>query len=246
MPDTPWQTVAVLFVVAAGAVVQAGLGMGFGLTAAPLLAIVAPAFVPVATLWLGGATALAGALRERRGIAWREVGLGSAGRVVGVILGVTVLVRLGAGGGFSLAFGLVIGTAVALSALGFRLAMNARNLTAMGLVSGFMGAITSVGAPPLALIYQSVPPDRARPTLAAFFVLGCLLNLVGAYGAGYGTGQDIARALFMAPAALVGTLVGQRLRGRLDASFRPFLLGIAGLASLFLVARGAAALLSGS
>lgn len=238
VPGDPLVAAAVLVIVVAGSVVQAALGMGFGLTVAPLLAILSPAFVPVATLWLGGATALAGALRERRGIAWREVAVGNLGRVVGVALGVWVLVSVAERGAFSLVFGTVIAGAVLLSAFGVRLAMNARNLVAMGSLSGFMGAITSVGAPPLALIYQGVAPATARPTLAAFFVIGCLLNLIGAYGAGYGTGDDVLRALYMAPAALAGTLIGRRLKGRVDTRFRPILLGVAGAAACILIGKG--------
>ena len=234
---------AVLTVVFVGAIVQAGMGMGFGLTVAPILALLDPALVPVATLWLGGATSLAGAWRERSGIVWREVAIGAGGRALGVTAGIAILIHLTDRGLFSLVFGLVIALAVALSVIGITLAMNARNLTVMGFASGTMGAITSVGAPPLALIYQGVPAARARPTLAAFFVLGCVLNLAGAYGIGYGGWRDIGLALFMAPAAIAGIWAGRKLTARFDGSYRGLLLAVSGVAALALIARGVASLI---
>ena len=40
LADQPWLILAVFVIVVAASVVQAGLGMGFGLTAAPLLALI--------------------------------------------------------------------------------------------------------------------------------------------------------------------------------------------------------------
>ncbi|MEM1040690.1 MAG: sulfite exporter TauE/SafE family protein [Pseudomonadota bacterium] len=237
--SSPAIAVAVLLIVALGSIVQAGLGMGFGLTAAPVLALLDPALVPAAALYLGMATAIIGAASERGTIVWREVGIGMVGRTTGILAGLAVLVFLVSDVSvFQLVFGSVIGIALLFSILGWNLALNAKNLVSMGVVSGFMGVITSVGAPPLALIYQSRKPELARPTLATFFAFGGFMSLTGLYATGLAGWDDVWMALFMAPAAIIGTVLGRRMRGRFSARYRPLLLGVAGVAAVLLIAKG--------
>ena len=92
--DQPWLMLAVFLIVLAASVVQAGLGMGFGLTAAPLLALIDPHLVPVPTLIIGMVTAGMGTWRERRSVIWPEVGIGLVGRLIGVASGTYVLSQL--------------------------------------------------------------------------------------------------------------------------------------------------------
>lgn len=233
-----WVAVAVLAIVAIGAIVQAGLGMGFGLSVAPVLALIDPVLVPAPALYLGMATAIVGAVSERQYIIWPEVGLGMLGRCTGIVLGLFVLLYLTERSTFSLVFGIIILFAVMLSIAGWSLKMTIPNLLSMGVISGFTGVITSVGAPPLALIYQGQPAQSSRPTLAAFFAFGGAISLLALYGAGWAGLEAFYLALFMAPAAIVGTLIGRRMRGRFDNRYRPALLGIAAVASVLLIIRG--------
>ena len=196
-----WAAVVVI-VVFAGAVVQAGLGMGFGLSVAPLLALIDPIMVPTAALFLGAATSIAGAWAEREHIVWREVGIGFSGRFIGILVGGWVLLSLTDVKLFSLVFGCTILCAVLLTKIGWQLALSSFSLVTMGLVSGFMGIITSVGAPPLALIYQNRPAIPSRPTLATFFALGGAFSLIFIFASGRGGWVDVQMALFMAPAAI--------------------------------------------
>ncbi len=103
-----------------------------------------------------------------------------------------------------------------------------------------MATITSVGAPPLALIYQDRPPGEARPTLSAFFALGCLLALAGLAVSGHAGLRDVALAALMLPPMLAGIAIARRLRGRFDRRYRPALLAMAGMAAVLLVLRGIA------
>lgn len=227
-------------IVLAGSVVQTGLGMGFGITAAPILALVDPALVPTAVLYLGTATSLAAAVNERSSIIWREVSIGLVGRVLGSFAGLYLLVGLASLATFSLVFGAVILFAVGLSVVGWKLALTPRNLLSMGVVSGFTGIITSVGAPPLALIYQHQPALKTRSTLASYFALGGVFSLVVLHVSGLADWSDIACALFLAPAAIAGTWLGRRYRTGFDGRYRIFLLSIAAFASLLLIYRGVA------
>ena len=243
--DTVWAALpaapvlaAVFAIVTAGAVVQAGLGMGFGIMAAPLLALVAPQFVPVACIWMGLFTAGWTALAEHRGIAWAEVGLGSLGRLAGVALGVGLMAVLLDAGTFSLVFGLMVGAAVLITLAGRPMAFTRPRMVAMATVSGVMGTITSVGAPPMALVYQGRSPRAARPTLAGFFTVGCALSLAGLGLAGFAGWRDLLLALLMLPPMAFGLWIAARSQARFDARFRPFLLAISGAAAVLLIARG--------
>ncbi|MGI9401798.1 MAG: TSUP family transporter, partial [Rhizobiaceae bacterium] len=89
-----WLIAAIFLVVFLAAIVQAGLGMGFGLLAAPLLALVNPELVPAPSLILGFLTAAWGAWRERGGIVWNEVGIGVIGRAAGVGIATFVLANI--------------------------------------------------------------------------------------------------------------------------------------------------------
>ncbi|PHP68694.1 sulfite transporter TauE/SafE [Zhengella mangrovi] len=236
----PWVAVAVVFIAMVAAVVQFGLGMGFGLTAAPLLALIDPQLVPVSTLYLGLATSAWTAFDERGAVVWPEVWTAAVGRLIGVVVATAVLVWISDRKAFSLVFGLMVGLAVLLSVAGWRLKFSRPSLVAMATVSGLMGTITSVGAPPLAIVYQDRPAGQARPTLAAFFAVGCALSLVGLHLSGWAGPRDLALALIMVPGMLAGWLVARLLAGRFDKRYRPALLTVAAVAAVILVLRGLA------
>jgi uncharacterized membrane protein YfcA len=229
---------AVLAIVAAGAMVQAGLGMGFGLMAAPLLALIAPQFVPVPCIWMGFFTATWSTVAERQGVVWSEVGLASLGRVAGVTVGVGLLSLAMGAGAFSLVFGVMVGLAVLITLAGRPMAFTRPNMLAMAAVSGAMATVTSVGAPPMALVYQGRAPQLARPTLAAFFSVGTAMSLAGLYLAGFAGLQDLFLALVMVPPLLAGTWLAARGRARFDRRYRPLLLAVAGAAAVLLIVRG--------
>ncbi|MCF8485411.1 MAG: sulfite exporter TauE/SafE family protein [Rhodobacteraceae bacterium] len=235
--NDPWQAGLVFAIVVFASVVQFGLGMGFGLTASPLLALIDPVLVPGATLMIGMMTSGWGAWRERGDIHWPEVGTASLGRFVGVAMATVVLAGLASRESFSLIFGAMIGAAVLLSVLGLRLRFTRTNLIAMALLSGLMGTITSVGAPPLAILYQDRAASAARPTLAAFFSIGCAMSLAGVYISGWAGWRDFGLAALMVPAMILGALIARKLAGRFDRRYRPLLLAIAGTAAAILILR---------
>jgi uncharacterized membrane protein YfcA len=235
---SPLLLAAVFVIVSFAAIVQFGLGMGFGLTAAPLLALLDPALVPAPTLFIGLMTSTLGALRERDAIVWGEVASGSLGRVAGVVVATFLLAGLQDRTTFMLVFGIMVALAVVLSVVGWRLPFTRVSLVAMAVVSGLMGTITSVGAPPLAIVYQDRKASEARPTLAAFFAIGCAISLIGLFVSGWADSRDFVLALLMVPAMFAGFAASRFLKGRFDSRFRPALLAITGLAAVMLIFRG--------
>lgn len=234
----PGLVALIIAIVFFGAIVQFGLGMGFGLTVAPLLAIIDPELVPAPTLFMGFMTGFIGAVREHRNIVWSEVGVGTFGRVLGIGLAVLILAALPDRSLFELVFGLLVGLAVLFSVVGWRLKLTKMSIGSMGTISGIMGTITSVGAPPMAIVYQDKTASRARPTLAAFFALGCALSLIGLYLAGWADGTDLLIAVIMLPGVGAGYVVSRQLKGAFDGRYKQYLLAITALASLILIVRG--------
>ncbi len=235
---SPATMVFAAVIIILGCIIQSGLGMGFGLMVAPLMALIDQQLVPAPTLFLGLFTALWGAWLDRSHIRWNEVWLAGAGRTAGVLVGLLLIFWLSGAGGFSLLFGIMVLSAVVLSVTGHALPFNWLSLSAMGLVSGTMGTITSVGAPPLALVYQGREPQASRATLAAFFALGCAVSLAGLFVSGFAGVRDVYLALAMVPPMVFGMWFAQRFKTGFVRWYRPWLLCVAGAAGLLLMAKG--------
>ncbi len=235
---SPLLMAVVCLVVVLGTLVQVGLGMGFGLVAAPLLVLIDPVLVPVPAIFMGMLSSLCAAVPERDTIRWREVGIGMAGRSVGVLLATLVLISVTDRKLFMLTFGVLIACALLLSVSGWQLGFSRRSLFGMGNLSGFMATITSVGGPPMALLYQDRPAAEARPTLAAFFAIGGVLSLASLYISGWAGWNETLATLVLLPPMLLGVLIARRLQGRFDNRFRPALMALSALAAVMLIYRG--------
>ena len=218
--------------------IQVGMGIAFGLIAGPLLALIDVSFVPVPVLFLTFATSISAFWGERKGVQWQELKFAVSGRVVGSIIGALVLSMIPGEKAFMLIFGSLIGLAVLVSISGFTIPFNLKTVGIAGTVSGFTAAITSVGGPPMAVVYQNQKAAYARPTLQTYFAMGSFATLCILYIAGQVDLHDAMLAALLLPALAVGVFIGPKLRPFLDKSFRPFLLGSAAVAALMLIFRG--------
>lgn len=219
-------------------VVQVAMGIAFGLIAAPLLAVIDIAFVPVPVLLLTFSTSVAAFWGERKGVKWPELRSAVTGRIIGSIVGVVILSMIPGEKTFMLVFGLIIALAVLFSVSGLPIPFNLRAVGLAGTVSGFTASITGVGGPPMAIVYQNKSAGYARPTLQTFFALGsfftlCILGLSGQIKP-----ADIMLAFLLLPALFTGFFVGPLTRPFFDKRFRPFLLASAAIASFVLIIRG--------
>jgi uncharacterized membrane protein YfcA len=215
-----------------GSAVQGAVGFGLAIIAAPLLALIDPELVPGPLLCAGLALTLATALREHRALDLSGVGWGLVGRLPGTLLGAAALGVLPRER-MALAVGVIVLLGVAMRASGLRLVPNRRSVVGAGFASGFMGTVSSVGGPPIALVYQDASGPRLRATLAGYFVLGSILSLfalawVGRFGA-----RELGLSLALAPGALLGFwLSGPLLRIVDRGRTRGLVLGVSTLAGL--------------
>ncbi len=218
--------------------VQVGVGIAFGLIAGPLLALIDIAFVPVPVLYLTFLTSITAFWGERKSVQWNELRVAVSFRIIGSVMGVVVLTMIPSEKAFMLIFGLIIALAVLISVSGIKIPFNLKAVGVAGTVSGFTAAITSVGGPPMAVVYQNQKPAYARPTLQTFFALGSFFTLCILAIAGQIKLQDAFLASLLIPALALGFIAGPRLKPFFDRSFRPFLLGSAAVAACLLIVKG--------
>lgn len=193
---------AIITVIVAG-MVQGSTGFGFNMLSAPLLALIDPAFVPGAVITMATLVCIGGALQEWRAIEWRDLRYALTGRMLAAGLASYALGVM-TDQMFSLIFGLAVLLGVVLSLAGLRFTLSRENLFAAGTISGFMGTLTSIGAPPMAMVYQDSEPQRMRATLNAFFVAGGVISLLALGAGGHYATADVALALVLMPFALIG------------------------------------------
>lgn len=236
MPD-PLVFAAIAAAVAIGALVQGAVGLGLGLVAAPVVALLAPALMPGSLVWLGTVLPLLSLVKDWRSADWDGLRWAFAGRIPGTVLGVVVVSMVSARL-LGVLVGVMVLVAVVLTALVIRLPMRPGVLAGAGVVSGLTGTTTSIGGPPLALVYQHVTGPRLRGTLAAYFAGGGVLSLAGLGLAGELDAAQGMAALLLTPFLLVGFLLGGPVRRHVDAGrTRVAVLVICACSALVLLAR---------
>ena len=231
-PLEPAAALAVFALVAIGSCVQAAVGFGLGLIAAPLLFLIYPPLVPGPLMASSIALTLLIAFREREAIDFAGLGFAFAGRIVGTLLAALVWITLPSEN-FDFVFAGLVLLGVALSLSNLRIDPNPATASAAGALSGFMGTLSSIGGPPMALLYQRASGPRIRGTLSAHFVIGALVSLVALTAVGRYGRTEIILSIWLVPAVLVGFAAAGSIRESVDRTgARPFVLGLSILAAL--------------
>jgi uncharacterized protein len=224
-----------LSVVFFAAIVQSSMGMGFGQVAGPLLLLINADFVPVPIIMMGMLVATMNAIKGRKQVVIGELGFSLAGRIAGSIAAGWLIVLMTDKDTFSLLFAGLILLAVALSLGKWRLHPNPKTLIVAGTASGFMGTITSVGAPPMGIVYQHSPGPMVRATLNAFFALGTVASLCALGWFGLLRQDHLMFAIALTPALLFGIWISKYLTSFVDRRFRKLVLGVCIVSSLAVI-----------
>lgn len=234
---TPFVLAVLVVTVLLGAAVQGLVGLGVGLVAAPVTTLLAPDLMPGLLLWLSAVMPLVTLVREHDAIDWRGLGWSVPARIPGTVVGVAFVAwfserELG------VAVGVMVLVAVALTVRTVRLPVNRATLMSAGFVSGVTGTATSIGGPPLALLYQHREPRQIRCTLSVYFVCGAALSLTGLGVGGSLESRELLLALVLMPCLVGGFLVSGVLRRRVDPDhIRYGVLVVCGLSALVLLVR---------
>ena len=198
-----------------GAAVQGTVGLGLGLVAAPVWALLDPTLVPATILLTTSVLPVLTGLREREGVDWRGLSYALPARVVGTGAGAWVVVTQPATTTAVVVAVVVLG-AVGLSVTTWHARPTPRALVAAGLVSGVSGTATSVGGPPVALLYQRSDGQVLRATMGVYFLVGNVVSVATLALAGAVGSRDLLRAAVLLPFVVAGFLLSGPLRGRVD------------------------------
>jgi uncharacterized protein len=213
-------------------------GQAFGLICAPLVALAAPSHIPALILLCGLPVMMYSFKGDWGDIRWREISYAFVGRVAGAILAATVIAVIADKNFISICVGISVLLGVAISLTNFAVAINPVSLVAAGFLSGAMATLTSVGAPPMGLLYQRAAFGHVRATLNAFFLFGALASLGALLIYRLIDRSDVALTVALLPAIWLGTVTGDVALKRLTIkSLRPFTLTISVIAAVALIVR---------
>jgi uncharacterized membrane protein YfcA len=238
LTDLAWPVVLLIgLVVMLGAYVQAVVGLGLGLLSAPVIALVEPSLVPVLTLWLALLISGLNLLDEHEHVDWRSTWWSLPARVPGTVVGAW-LVAVFTEEQIGVALAAMVLLAVVVSMRTVDVPVTPATLVTAGFVAGATGTATSVGGPPIALLYQHGDPKQARATMSMFFFVGVILSLVSLAVSGSLAREPSWLALAMSPGVVLGYVVGRRTRGLVDRGvFRRGVLVVCTISALILLVR---------
>jgi uncharacterized protein len=241
LTDLAWPLVVLIgLLMVVGAYVQAVVGLGLGLLGAPVVALLDPSLVPVLTLWLALLISGLNVLGEHEHVDWRSTAWSLPARVPGTVLGAWLVAEF-TEKQIGVALAVMVLVAVALTVRTVDVPVNAATLATAGFVAGTTGTATSVGGPPIALLYQHGDPKVARATMSVFFFVGVVLSLAGLAVSGSLAREPSWLAVVLAPGVVVGYVVGRHTRGRVDRDvFRRGVLAVCTVSALILLLRSVA------
>jgi uncharacterized membrane protein YfcA len=240
LTDLSWQIVVLIGLVAmAGAYVQAVVGLGLGLLTAPVVALVEPSLVPVLPLWLALLISGLNLVDEHEHVDWRSTAWSLPARVPGTIVGAWLVASF-TEAQIGVALAAMVLLAVALTIRTVDVPLNPASLAVAGFVAGATGTATSVGGPPIALLYQRGVPEVVRATLSVFFFVGVIVSLTGLALTGSLHREPSLLALVLSPTVVVGYVVGRRTRSLVEGEvFRWAVLGVSTVSALALLVHSA-------
>ena len=231
------EAIAVFVIATAAAVVQAVAGFGLALVAAPLLLMVYGPFVPGPMMAGGMVLTVLVLIRDHQHVDMSGLTFSLVGHVVGTV-GAVGFLLVATEALFDLTFATFVMLAVIFSAAGLRPKLNRPNAVIAGVLSGLMGTISSIGGPPVALLYQGAGASRLRGTLAGFFLVGSMVSLVALALVGRFGSEEVVLSLFLTPPMALGFWLAEPLRTRMsDRAIRPLVLGLSFISAMIVLLR---------
>ncbi len=212
---TIWGFSLLCAVVFLGSLLQVSIGFGLGLVAAPVLAAVEPSLVPVVNLVLAVGITSAVLVQDGAHLDLRGTGWALAGRVPGTLAGAALVALLPTRPLAFLVVAMVV-FGVLATVRGFRPRPTRKAVVVAGAMSGLMGTATSIGGPPMAMVWQQFAGPRLRSTMGAFFLVGSAMSLAALTISGSVDLHNLRYALFLAPAAALGVLLARPIGKHLN------------------------------
>ncbi len=215
-----WPTVvAIVFLAATAALIQALSGFGFSLFIVPFLAIL---IGPRDTVLLANLMSTFGsgsqALYLRRSADRRTAGTLLIGSLIGMPIGLAVLLLLDPKAlQLGIAISVIVFTLIMMRGLALHRVGTAGDIIA-GLASGILNTSTSMSGPPVVLYLQgrNFPPLQFRATITTYFVITSAIGVVLLLATGHAPGYVFVAFALSIPAIFFGQRLGNRLFEKVD------------------------------
>jgi uncharacterized protein len=223
--------------ISVGSVVQGAVGFGLNLLAAPFVALVIPAALPATMVLVAFPLAVSTVAREHHAVEWWSLRWMLVGAVPGTLLGLAIVGEVDASQ-LAVLVGSVTLAGVALSVLSPPIPITAGSALTAGFFSNVFGTASSVGGPPVALLFQHRQGPVARSTLGGFFATSALMSIAGYVATGTVTVDQALFALALAPFMVGGLWASRHLHPFVDSGWlRPAVLTLSAIAGLAAIAR---------
>lgn len=204
-----------MFLIFCGSFIQSTTGFGLAVVAAPLLIHLSPEFIPGPIIIVGLFLGIINSFKYRANISFAGLKHAILGRIPGTLAGAVLLFYINIAQ-LSLLLGIIVLMAVVISLLPIKLQPTPRRLMIAGFLSGFFGASSGIGGPPMALLLQHQQANLIRANLAVFFVAGGIMSLLVQIPIGFMTLHHFFISLPLIPAGYLGYLGAQHFVDRMS------------------------------
>jgi uncharacterized protein len=216
---------------------QASIGFGIGLLAAPIVALVDPGLIPGTLIMVAAVVTLMVVIREHEAIDLTGTGWALVGRVPGTIAGALLLATLPEPA-LAIMLSAVVLVGVVLTSFGWIPLPRRRNVVLAGAASGVLGTATSIGGPPMALVWQRNTGAKLRGTMGGFFLVGSMMSIAALAVTGAIDGRTVGAFAVLVPAAVAGYLLSRPMNRFLDpARLRWLAIGVSTIGAVVLIGR---------
>lgn len=196
-------------VILIGAFVQTSIGFGLAVIAAPILYLLDPYYIPAPITVCALVLSLLNVYSYRGHVSFRGLRNAIIGRIPGSLMGALLLLWIDKDW-LALWIGVSVLLAVAVSLTSLRWQPTPGRMLLAGFMSGFMGTSSSIGGPPMALLWQHQEVNLIRANLSAFFVVSCVMSLVILAPVGHFGTRQILLSLPLLPATCLGFFIARR------------------------------------
>lgn len=233
-----WALTLAWIVVAIAALTQATIGFGFNILAVPMMSLIHPDLAPNPQLLITLVLSAATVMRERGRLEdLKEVAFVLAARPIGGLAGLAVI-GLATAFWLDLSIGVIVLLAVAILSTNITVERTPVSESLAGFTSGFTSIVSSIGGPPLILLYRDETGKTTRSQLGIVFLIGALISIgLRSLGQEFGTG-DLVIGLSMLPPMFLGFSIAGPARSKIDRiGLRTPVLVMSSLAAVSLIGR---------
>ena len=234
---TVWGYCIVAAAIMLASALQASIGFGIGLLAAPIIALVDPALIPGTLIMIATLVTLMVLVREREDIDLHGAKWALVGRIPGTVAGALLLLILPERG-LAIMLAVVVLAGVGLTSLGWIPVARRRNVVLAGAASGVLGTATAIGGPPMALVWQRKTGADLRSTMSGFFLVGSIMSICALAATGAVNGHTMVMFAILVPAAALGYVLSRGFNRVLDPNrLRWLAIGVSALGAVLLISR---------